>query len=456
MKRKNLTQGPIFKTLLLYSIPIIVSNVVQLFFHIADVTVLSFMTNDAAVAAVGACGSIITLLVSLFTGFSAGANVLVSKLAGKGDEDGVKKATGTALLIALCSGLILMTAAVIFAKDILTLTNCQPDVLDMATTYMRIYFLGMPVTMLYNFSTAILTATGDSTRPMVYINISGVLNIILNVTFISVFNLTVEGVALATVLSNLIALILILIRMMQKNCICKIQPKYLRFGKNEFLEIVRIGVPTCLCGIFFYVANVILSSCVNAMSTDAMTANAISSQFDGIIYTVGYSIAVATAAVIGQCFGAKKLDRIKATLKVSVLYVSAVCFSLGVIFVIISKPLLSLMTESESVIAIAMDRMTLLCLTYFFTSIMEVFAFSLRSLGHQNTTLFVGAICGFGVRTIWALVIWPMNKTLSMLFACYAISAIIATIIYIFVYLKALKKLKVEFTPQEISDSQPL
>lgn len=447
MKHKDLVQGPVFKTLFFYSLPLIITNVVQLFFHAADVAVLSFMVDDAAVAAVGACGTIITLLVSLFTGFAAGANVLVAKKTGAGDEEAVKRATGSALTIGALSGVILMVFALIFAGKFLILTNCQPEVLDMATTYMRIYFLGMPITMLYNFAAAVLRATGDSLRPMIFVNISGVLNVGLNVLFIAAFHLTVEGVALATVLSNLVALVLVLITMLKKTSICRIEKKNLRIRKDDLEEIVRVGVPTCFCSIFFYIANVILGAQVNSMSTDAMTANAISGQFDGVIYTVGSAIAIAVSAMVGQAFGAKRQDRISATLKTGLLYVTAVSLSLGVIFVLISEPLLSIMTDSANVIAIAKDRMTFLCLTYFVTSIMEVFAFSLRALRRQKSTMVVGGICGFGVRVFWAYVIWPFFGTLSTLFACFAVSAAIASLIYLFVYLDAMKKLAPELSP---------
>ena len=201
----DLTEGPIFKTLFLYSLPIIFTNLVQLLFHAADTTILAIMTTDAAVAAVGACGSIITLLVSLFTGFSTGASVLVARRMGAKDEQGVKRATGTAMLLAVTSGVILMVFTFFFARRILILTNCQPEVLDMATTYMVIYFAGMPISMVYNFAAAILRSTGDSVRPMIYINLAGVLNVLLNVLFVGAFRLSVTGVALATVLSNLIA-----------------------------------------------------------------------------------------------------------------------------------------------------------------------------------------------------------------------------------------------------------
>jgi Na+-driven multidrug efflux pump len=269
--------------------------------------------------------------------------------------------------------------------------------------------------------------------------ISGVLNIAANVFFVTVCRMTVEGVAIATVLSSAVALTLVLMRLFRSKGICRVRVKYLRIGKVELAEIVRVGIPTCLCSLFFYAANVILSSAVNSMSTEAMTANAISSQFDAIIYTVGAAIASATSVMVSQNFGAGQLDRIRKVMRTSVIYVTAVSLCLGSGFVLLAEPMLGILSDDPNVIAIAKDRMTLLCLTYFVISIMEVFSFSLRALKRQKSTMVVGAICGFGIRCLWCWLVWPLHPTLSMLFACYAISGFVAIAIYLFVYRDALK-----------------
>lgn len=307
MHSNTLTKGPIFRTLAIYSLPLIITNLVLLLFHAADVAVLGIMANDIAVAAVGACGAIITLLVNLFTGFATGA----------GNYDGVKRATGTAIVIAFASGALLAIGVSIFAKDLLELTKCQPDVLDLATLYMKIYFLGMPITMLSTFVSTILRATGDSVRPMAYMLLSGLVNVGLNVLFVGVFNLTVAGVAIATVLSTLLSLILMLVALFKnKNFNLKLRDFVLR--KNETIEMTKIAISTCLCSIFFYIANVFIGAAINSISTDAMSGNAFAEKIDGIVYSVGCSIAISTASMVGQNLGAKRLDRIKKLIKVSV------------------------------------------------------------------------------------------------------------------------------------------
>ncbi len=439
----NLTQGKIFKTLFIYSLPLILTNMVQLLFHAADVTVLGILVDEHAVAAVGACGPIISLLVSLFASFATGANILIAKHVGAKNEERGRKATGTAIIIGFLSGIIMMIIAQIWARDILILMKCQPSVLDQAVTYMRIYFLGMPVIMLYNFLAAILRSVGDSLRPMIYMLLAGVVNIGLNVFFIAVCNLTVTGVALATFLSNLVSLILALIALLKNKGYCKIELKNLRIFKSELKEIVKIGVPSCLCSLSYYIANLFVSAGLNSISEEAMSAGAFAGQFDAIVYNVGMSIAIACMSMVGQCYGAKMTDRIKKTVLVSAVYATVASLSLGSLVVIFSENLLGIMTDSVSIIAIGKEQLTTVCLTHFITSLMEVFSFSLRALKRPNCTMVVGFICGFGVRTFWVTVIWKMiGGAVGTLFLAYGVSAFCALVIYAIIFANTIRREK--------------
>ena len=437
----NLTKGKIFKTLFIYSVPLILTNVVQLLFHAADVTVLGIMVDDSAVAAVGACGPIISLLVSLFASFATGANILIAKHVGAKDEVRGRKATGTALIIGFLSGIIMLIIAEIWARDILILMKCQPSVLDQAVKYMRIYFVGMPVIMLYNFVAAILRSVGDSLRPMIYMIIAGVVNIGLNIFFVTVCNLTVEGVAIATVLSNLASLILGLIALLRNKGYCKIELKNLRIFKAEFKEIVKIAVPSCLCSLSYYVANLFVSAGLNSISEDAMSAGAYAGQFDSIVYNVGMSIAIACMSMVGQCYGAGLMDRVKKTVFVSAIYATVASLSIGSLVVAFSEGLLGIMTDSASIIAIGKEQLITVCFTHFITSLMEVFSFSLRALKRPNCTMVVGFVCGFGIRALWVTVIWkPIGGTVGTLFLAYGVSAFCAMITYVIIYARTIKK----------------
>lgn len=441
----DLTKGKIFKTLFIYSVPLILTNAVQILFHAADVAVLGILTDDYAVAAVGACGPLISLFVSVFASFATGANILIARHVGAKNMERSRKATGTALVIGFLSGIILMIVALIWARELLVMMNCQSEVLDQATTYMRVYFIGMPIIMLYNFAGAILRSVGDSLRPMIYMLVAGVFNIGLNVFFVAVCNMTVEGVAIATLISNLLSLILALIAMFRNKGYCKVQLKSLRIFKDELKEIVKIGVPACLCGLSYYIANLFMASGVNSISPDAMTANAIAGQYDAVVYNVGMSIAIACMSMVGQSFGANQIDRVKKTVSTSIIYVTVASLSLGIICVLLSPYLLDIMTDSEVVIAIGREQLTVVCLTHFITSIMEVLSFSLRALRRPNCTMVVGFICGFGIRALWASVIWKLiGGSVGVLFLAYGISAGAATIIYGIIYTKTIKKLIIQ------------
>lgn len=437
----NLTQGKIFKTLFIYSLPLILTNVVQLLFHAADVTVLGIMVDESAVAAVGACGPIISLLVSLFASFATGANILIAKHVGAKDEIRSRKATGTALVIGFLSGFIMLIIAEIFARDILILMKCQESVLDLAVKYMQIYFLGMPVIMLYNFVAAVLRSVGDSLRPMIYMLVSGVFNIGLNIFFVAVCNLTVEGVALATFLSNLVALILALIALFKNKGYCKIEFKNLRIFGGEFKEIVKIGVPACLCSLSYYIANLFVSAGLNSISEEAMSAGAFAGQFDAIVYNVGMSIAIACMSMVGQCYGAGLFKRIKKTILISAAYATVASLSIGSLVVIFSENLLGIMTDNALIIAIGKEQLITVCFTHFITSLMEVFSFSLRALKRPNCTMVVGFICGFGVRTFWVTAIWELvGRTVGTLYLAYGVSAFCALVIYIALFIQTMKR----------------
>ena len=229
MDKSRMVDGPIFKTLLSFSLPLVIINIVQLLFHSADVAVLGIMATDTDVAAVGACGSLISLLLCVFGGYSSAANVLIAKRVGARDVEEARKATGTALVVGFVSGVILMAITEIFAERFLIMMNCQPDVLPEATLYLRVYFAGMPIIMMYNFVAAILRATGDSVRPMIYMISSGALNVVLNIIFVGFMNMAVAGVALATVLANVAALAAALVTLARNRDYCKVELKNLRF-----------------------------------------------------------------------------------------------------------------------------------------------------------------------------------------------------------------------------------
>ena len=319
------------------------------------------------------------------------------------------------------------------------MTNCQPDVLDQATVYMRIYFAGMPFIMLYNFVAAILRATGDSLRPMIYMITSGVLNVVLNIFFVGALNMSVSGVALATVLSNVAALIAALVALAKNKDYCKIELKNLRLRKQELYEMIRIGIPTCLCGIFFYAGEVVVVSCMNSISTDAMTANAVASQLDRFTYSVGASIASAAGGVmVAQNYGAERYDRIPKIMKIGAYYLTSVIIVVSIFLTLFADFILGIFTDSEAVISLAKERFILLTFTNFITCTSEVYSNTVRVLKRQRSLTTVGFVCGFAIRSGWALLIWPLYKTIPFLFVCLPLSTFVGCLIYRHSYKKGM------------------
>ena len=440
MDKTSLTSGPILGTLVRFSVPMIIINILQMVFHTADTAVLGIISGDAEVAAIGACGSLISMLLCLVSGYSAAANVVISRRIGAQDEEGSRRATGVALVLGLLSGLMLMVIVLIFSRQFLIITNCQPEVLDMADLYMKIYFLGMPIIMLYNFTASILRAAGDSTRPMIYMIVSGVANVGLNFLFVGVFHLTVSGVAIATVLSNVIALVPALIALIKNTDYCKVEAKNLRLRKKELLEMIGIGLPSCIGGLSFYFGEVAVVSAVNSLGTGAMTANAISSQLDRLNYTVGASIASAVGVMVSQNFGSQSFQRIRKTMWVGTAYCTCVTMLIGVAVVLLSDPLIGIFTDSEAVVALTKERLILICLTNFITCIMEVLMNGVRALKRPKCVLVIGILCGFLIRSGWAWFVWPNWKTVYFLFICLPFSTLVGSVIYFFIYRSAVKR----------------
>ena len=446
MDKSRMVDGRIFKTLLSFSLPLVIINIVQLLFHSADVAVLGIMATDTDVAAVGACGSLISLLLCVFGGYSSAANVVIAKRVGAQDMEGARRATGTALLVGFTSGVILMAITEIFAERFLILMNCQPDVLPEATLYLRIYFAGMPVIMMYNFVAAILRATGDSVRPMIYMISSGALNVVLNIIFVGFMNMAVSGVALATVLSNVAALIAALVTLVRNRDYCKVEPKNLRFRRTELLEIIKIGVPSCLCGVFFYLGEVIVVSAMNSISTDAMTANAVASQLDRFTYSIGSSIATASGVMVAQNYGAGRFDRVPKIMNTAVSYLTAVIIAFSCVLTLFSTAILGIFTDSDAAIELAKQRFVLLTFTNFITCASEVMSNAVRALKRPRSLLLVGLVCGLIIRGAWAYFVWPALGTIPMLFICFPLSTFVGCVIYAVVYRGAIKEVKEDLT----------
>lgn len=436
-----MTEGPILPKLLRYAFPLIVINVTQMLFNAIDVSILGIFAGDDAVAAVGTTGSLIQLITSLFFGLASGVNVAVAHGVGARDMDTARRAAGTAVITAAVCGLFLMSVSIPCAHTFLRWIKCDPAVIHLATRYLRIYFLGMPIMMMYNFIAASLRASGDSLRPMLVMLTAGTVKVLANLALVGGLKLEVTGAALSTILSQTTALILMSIALSRS-----------RFGripfrvcKTSLVKIVRVGIPSGMSSLFFYGANAVIQTAVNSMGTVTMTANSVATQFDSFVYVIGSAFAASCMAFVGQNMGARKPDRIKRVIRISTVAATVACTAVGLVFVLLGEPLCSIVSSTPEVIAIAQQRMRILCLTFFTSSIMEILALSLSSMGWFKTTMVVGFFCGLGARVLWVLAVWPLFGGLAALYASFPVSNVLAIAIYLAVLRRAMKKVELSF-----------
>ncbi len=438
----NMTSGPLFKKLVIYALPLIGTNLLQMLFNAADVLVLGALCGDSEVASVGATTSLINLIIALFVGLSSGASVVLSKRMGAKDMEGAHKTVGTSLIISLIGGAFLLVVGVTCSRYFLGWIGTPTEQIEGATKYMTIYFLGVPIILLYNFIASILRAVGDTFRPLIYLLIGGVLNIGLNIFCILVLNLTVEGVAIATVASQLVSVVLSFIALLKSNGYGQFKFKYFKLYKNQLKEIVLVGLPSGIQGALFNIANVFIQSSINSFGTDTIAANTYAQQFDAMLFYVGNGIALSCMAFVSQNYGAARIDRIRKVLLQSVVLVTVVGFIGGGLMVLSADFLLGFMTDDQTVIEYAKIRLTILGLTYFVCGIMECFSYSLRALGKSFTAMIISLITVCGFRILWLNTIFLLFPTRQMLYWPWTASWALAIIVYSFVLFPLLNKIE--------------
>ena len=438
----NMLSGSIFKGLLSMAIPIMIMNVAQTLFNVMDMTALKWFSDDKAVGAVGACGMLITLFTSLLIGISAGANVVVAKRLGAGNKSLADKAVSTAILLSLVGGFILMAVGVVFAEKFLMMTNCPDSLLKDATLYFKIYFYGIPIAMLYNFCAAILRATGDTRRPMYYLLIGGAIKVIFTVIFVSQFNMTVEGVAFATIIANSVSCALAFRTLTKSNNIISLNLRNLRFSGRELKEILFIGIPTGLQSSLYSLANVVITTAVNGFGPDATTGIAIANQFDGILYQISYAPSLAVIPYVAQNIGAKNIKRVKQVVWKAIIITALFGGIFGAFSAIFSKQLSSIMSSTPAVIDYSRQKMIIISSTYFICGINEVMCGTLRGMGKPIIPTISTLVYMCILRFIWVYLIFPLFPNLTFLYLVWPIGWILSIITLFIVYIPAISKLK--------------
>ena len=437
----DMCNGPLFSKIVVFFIPVMLTNLLQTLYSAADQAVVGqFAQNGAdALASIGSTNALTNLILCFLTGLSVGTSSVVARLFGAGNKDAVERAVHTSISISIILGIVLGIVGITLSKPLLILMNTQPDVLDGAVLYMQISFAGLPVVAAYNYGSAILRAVGDTKRPMIYLMIGGVVNIILNLFFVIVFNMSVDGVALATVLSQVLSCTLTLRCLTRTDGCYRFIPKKLRICKKEASSILTIGIPAGLQSSLFSFSNVLIQSSVNSLGKAAVSGSTAASNIETFVYMAMNSLYHTSLAFCGQNFGAKKLDRIMK----SFLYCTAISAVVGIIMgglvSLLSGPLLGIfIKDNPEAVIFGRQRLFVTCLPYFFCGIMEVGTGALRAVNMAIHALFNTILFTCVLRVVWCNTVFTAFPTISALFISYptswALTSVFNTIMFLWFF----------------------
>ncbi|MBR3933042.1 MAG: MATE family efflux transporter [Clostridia bacterium] len=444
MKHKNvdMLNGSITKGLISMTIPIMIMHVMTNLFSVIDMTVLGRYADDTAVGAVGACGTLIALCNGLLIGCSAGSNIIVARHIGERDLQRTNDAVNTAILFSVLGGLTLTVIGVSCAEIFLKWTNCPKEILPLAVKYFRLYFTGSPALMVYTFGASILRASGDTKRPMYFTIIGGLSKIALNFFCVKVLHTTVEGVAIATILSNLISgsLSLITIRRMTEKIHFRFRELKIKIA--ELKEILFLGIPSGMQQAMYSFANVIIATTVNSFGAAATTGISIANQFDGILYQIACAPAYATIPYVAQNLGAGQIERAKKSVYSSVFITVAFGASFGFLSAFFSAELSSIMSKTPEVIAYSRQKMIIISSTYFICGINEIMGGALKGMGKPFVPTISTLIFMCALRFVWVYLIFPFVPTLTFLYLVWPVGWTLSIITELVFYIPAMRKLK--------------
>lgn len=434
--------GSIFKKMLMFALPLMCSSILQLLFNAADIVVVGRFAGDNALAAVGSNTALINLLTNLFVGLSIGSNVLTARYYGAKQEKDLKETVHTSMMLSIYSGILLTVIGVVAARQILTWMQATEEVIGLAELYLRIYFVGMTATMIYNFGSAILRAIGDTKRPLYYLLAAGVVNVVLNLFFVIVCRLGVAGVAIATVISQTISAFLVVRCLMKEQGAIRLELKELRIEKDKLMRILQIGLPAGFQGIVFSLSNVVIQSAINSFGAIAVAGNSAAANIEGFVYMAMNAFYQATISFTSQNFGAKKKDRINKILFAGQVYVVATGLILGSLAVFFGKELLGIYSTSPEVIAAGMVRLQYICKVYFLCGIMDVFVGALRGIGYSIMPMFVSLLGACGLRLLWLATVFqiPQYHTQDIIYLSYPITWVITFTVHALCYIWARKQ----------------
>jgi len=443
--RMDMTEGPLTTKIIKFTIPVMLTGILQLLFNTADVIVVGRFTGKTALAAVGSTGSLINLLVSLFMGLSIGTNVLVARYQGAKDDKAVSETVHTSIALGIVGGLILLIIGVVATRPLLEMMATPEDVIDQSTLYMRILFFGMPLNLILNFGAAILRAIGDTKRPLYYLTIAGVINLFLNIFLVTVFSLGVAGVAIATVISEGVSCGLILLCLKHETGAIRLYFNRIKINPSKCIDIMKIGLPAGLQGCIFSISNVLIQSSVNSFGSTVMAGNTAASNIEGFVYVSMNSLHQTCISFTSQNFGAGKFKRIKKVLINCLVIVAITGLVLGNSAYFFGKYLLSAYNNEAEVISYGLIRLSIISTMYFLCGLMDVMVGAMRGIGYSILPMIVSLIGACGLRIVWIYTVFAKFRTLDILFISYPVTWTITFLSHLVCYYIVTRKYKDKF-----------
>lgn len=421
----DILNGPMWDKILRYALPVAATGILGQLFNASDIAIVgNFAEGDtvAAVAAVGANGPVIGLLLNIFIGIALGANVVIANAIGRGDKETVSRAVHTSIVAAVLGGIIVGLLGQLFAEPVLSMLQVPEDVFPLALKYMRIYLLGLPVIFLYNFEAAIFRSAGDTKTPLVALALSGVLNVILNLFFVVVLNKTVDGVAIATVLANVVSSVVLLRRLLRSELFIHVEFKDLRIDWKILWRILKIGVPAGIQGAVFSLSNIVVQSAINSLGKVTMAASSAAFNVEIMAYYILNSFGQACTTFVGQNYGAGQIDRCRKALKLCLIE-SVIATACAVAIALASgKYLIALFNNDPEVIRLGMVRLKFIFMSYIFSTIYDCMSGYMRGFGISLTPALLTIFGVCGTRIIWIYMVFPMSQTFETIMQVYPIS----------------------------------
>ena len=436
----DMTTGPLIPKILQFSLPLILTGMLQLLYNAADVIVVGNFAGHTALAAVSSTGSLINLLVNVFMGLSVGASVVIAQAYGAGDIPRMRRAEHTAMTLALFMGIGVGILGFFLARPLLQWMDSPEDVIDGAALYVRIYFLGMPANMLYNFGAAVLRAVGDTRRPLYYLSVSGLVNVALNLLLVIVFHLSVAGVAIATVASQVVSMVLVMLCLLRSHGVTRLNLSECKIDRNSALGMIRVGLPAGLQGSLFSISNVLIQSSVNSFGSLVVAGNGVASNIEGFVYTAMNAQHQAAMTFASQHYGAGKYDRVRRLLWCCLGIVTVIGLGLGLLALAAGPQLISLYNQETDVIAFGMKRMGIILPTYFLCGMMDVMVGQMRGIGYSIMPMIVSLAGACGLRIVWIMTVFAANPTQEILYLSYPISWGVTFLIHMGCYLTVARK----------------